>query len=231
MKSWWLTLETRIDGLALRERGMVFMAGALLVLTLFSTAVIDPMSAREKQLSQQIRQDQQQIAALQSEIQARVSAHRADPDTAERIRLQQLQRESTEIREQMKGMQNGLVAPEKMPALLEDLLKRDGKLQLRSLKTLPVAVLNETPVSAAPGAAQPRKDAHPVPPQHAVYKHAVQIVVQGGYHDLLRYLASIEDMPWQIFWERASLDVHAHPSATLTLTLFTLSLDRKWLHI
>lgn len=225
MKAWWLKLEGRINALSLRERAMVFLVAALVLTTLFSTAIIDPLSAREKQLSQQIRQDQQQIVALQSEIQARVSAHHADPDSALRDRLRQLQRESGELRESLKGMQNGLVAPENMAAMLQTLLKRDAGLQLRSLKTLPVGVLNDRPAS-------PRKDAPEAKhPSSAVYKHGVQLVVQGSYLDLMRYVADIGNMPWQIFWEKATLEVDAYPTATLTLTLFTLSLDKKWLNI
>lgn len=227
MKSWWLKLETRIDALSLRERGMVFLVAALLLITLFSTAVIDPLSAREKTLSQQIKQDLQQIAALQSEIQARVNDHRSDPDAAVRMRLQQLQRESTGIREQLKDMQSGLVAPANMTAMLQDLLKRDGGLQLRSLKTLPVSVLS----AADAGKAAKKDGAEQALPGGAVYKHGVELVVQGSYLDLLRYLAEIEGMPWQIFWEKASLEVDTHPTATLTLTLFTLSLDKTWLNI
>ena len=235
MKAWWLKLENRIDALSLRERSMVFLVAALVLVTLFSTVVIDPLAAREKVLSQQMKQDRQQVAALQTEIQARVNAHRVDPDAASRSRLQQLQRESGEIREQLKGMQNGQVAPEQMTAMLQDLLRRDSGLQLRSLRTLPVTVLNEAvtaQVASGAAASQPGKDGvEQTLPRNAVYKHGVQLVVQGGYLDLMRYLSDIEGMPWEIFWEKASLEVNNHPSATLTLTLFTLSLDKKWLNI
>lgn len=232
MKSWWTKIESRIDALGLRERAMAFAVAALILVSLFSVLVIDPLSAREKKLSQQIRQDQQQIAALQAEIQARVNAHRIDPDAANRTRLQQLQRESGEIRDRLKGMQKGLVAPEKMTALLEDLLKRDRNLQLRSLKTLPVSVISAaTAETQAPGKNGPKDNPEPQEVKEAVYKHSVQIVVRGGYLDLMRYLTEIEELPWQVFWEKASLDAREHPGATLTLTLFTLSLEKKWLNI
>jgi MSHA biogenesis protein MshJ len=58
----------------------------------------------------------------------------------------------------------------------------------------------------------------------------VEIVVQGGYMDMMNYMAALEAMPWQLFWGRAKLSVDEYPNATLTLTLFTLSLDKAWLN-
>jgi MSHA biogenesis protein MshJ len=65
----------------------------------------------------------------------------------------------------------------------------------------------------------------------AVYKHGVEIVVQGSYPDMVDYLTDLESMPWQLFWANAKLNVDSYPKSSLTLTLFTLSLDKKWLHI
>jgi MSHA biogenesis protein MshJ len=36
-------------------------------------------------------------------------------------------------------------------------------------------------------------------------------------------------MPTQLFWGRAQLDVEDYPVSRLTLTLYTLSLDAKWM--
>ena len=64
-----------------------------------------------------------------------------------------------------------------------------------------------------------------------VYKHGVELVVKGSYADLTQYLMRLEGLPWQMFWGKAELKVEEYPKATLTLTLFTLSLDKTWLRI
>jgi MSHA biogenesis protein MshJ len=66
---------------------------------------------------------------------------------------------------------------------------------------------------------------------NTVYRHDVEIVVQGGYLDIMKYLAQLEAMPWHLFWSKAKLSVDEYPKTTLTLTLFTLSLDKKWLNL
>lgn len=237
MKAFWQKFEAQIDGLSLRERAMAFAIAALVIVTLLSFVLIDPLMTREKQLSQRVKQDRQLISAMQSEILDRVRAYGADPDADDLKRLQDLKRESGQLRERLHGMQASLVEPIKMVALLEDLLKRDGKLQLRSLRTLPVTLLNEPETDqAATAQSRPAPDGdRPTPPapemKETVYKHSVEIVVEGSYLDLLRYLAELESLPWKVFWAQAQLNAEAYPKTTLSLTLFTLSLDRKWLNI
>ncbi len=71
----------------------------------------------------------------------------------------------------------------------------------------------------------------PTPPTAQVYKHAVEIVLTGNYLDLLAVLQEMEKLPWQLYWAKASLRTEQHPQSTLTLHIFTLSLDQIWLDL
>ncbi|KQQ40330.1 hypothetical protein ASF61_06050 [Duganella sp. Leaf126] len=66
-------------------------------------------------------------------------------------------------------------------------------------------------------------------PRELLYRHSVEIVVQGSYLDMIDYMQALETLPAQLFWGGARLDATRYPSATLTLTLSTLSLDEKWM--
>jgi MSHA biogenesis protein MshJ len=240
MKEYWQRLETKIDAMSLRQRAMAFGIAALVLITLVNTVMLDPLLAQQKQYSQQVKLDQQQISAIQAEIQLRVASHDMDPDAPSRARLQTLKQQSAKLREDLMGMQKGLVSPDKMASLLEDLLRKNGRLRLTSLKTLPVSLLNDSAEQSAqsPGGRKtlgtsPLQKSKPETRQSAdaVYKHGVEIVVQGSYPDMVDYLTDLESMPWQLFWANAKLNVDSYPKSSLTLTLFTLSLDKKWLHI
>lgn len=215
---------------------MAFAIAALLLITAVDTFFLAPLLSEQKAASQQVTQDQQQIASLQNEIRVRVASHDIDPDGPNRIRLRELKQQSALLHEELLNMQKGLVSPDKMASLLEDMLKRNGRLQLTSLKTLPVTLLNEpaasdaAPAKTANGTATVDKSANQML-RSAVYKHGVEIVVQGGYLDILNYMTDLESMPWQLFWANAKLNAATYPKATMTLTLFTLSLDKKWLYI
>jgi MSHA biogenesis protein MshJ len=240
MKQYWQRIALKIDALSLRERAVIFGAAALVLLTLVNTALLEPQSAKQKQLSQRIKQEQAQIAGLQAEILQKVTSHAIDPDAATRIRLQALKEQSAQMQGTMRNVQTGLISPDKMSDLLESMLKQNGKLRLVSLKTLPVAGLNESvPTESKPAGektaaatASPAKDKQESQPAAgSLYKHGVEVMVQGEYLDMMNYMAALEAMPWQLFWGRAKLSVDEYPKATLTLTLFTLSLDKAWLNI
>lgn len=232
MKEQWQKISLKIDALTLRERVMAFAGAAAVLITLVNMLLLDPLMSRQKQLTQQVQQEQQRIAAMQTEIQSMLKSHSGNSDVLNRQRLRLLEEESGQLRAELKSMQKGLVSPDRMAALLEDLLRQNGRLRMTAMKTLPVALLNE-PVHAADNAAA--KDAKVNPDSEAavdaLYKHGVEIVVQGGYADILNYLAQLEAMPWQLFWSNARLQADTYPDATLTLTVYTLSLDKRWLHI
>lgn len=224
MKQYWQQLADRIDAMTLRERGLIFAMLAAVLLSLISLALIDPLMAIQKQLAGKMAQEQTQMAAVQSALEAMIHARSLDPDALNRERLQQLKRQLAEMDKSLEGMQNGLVAHDKMAALLEDILRRNGQLQLVNLKTLPAASIVDigTDNTTQPAASKQ---------QALVYKHGVELTVQGNYNGLLNYLAELEKLPWQMFWSKAKLDAHEYPKVKLSLTLYTLSLDKAWLSI
>jgi len=142
-------------------------------------------------------------------------------------------------------VQKGLVAPEKIAPLLENLLSGHGKLRLMAMKTLPVTGMNESFAASAPpvaggtapitSTAQPNQPVQPAAaaakPRELLYRHGVEIVLQGSYLDMISYMAALEALPVQLFWGKASLDAQQYPNSRLTLTLYTLSLDQKWMKL
>lgn len=104
MKQYWQRISLRIDALSLRERAMVFLMAALVVITLINTVLLDPLFSRQKLLSQQMAQEQTQIASIQAEIQQKVRLHTMDPDAANRARLQQLKQQAGQLHASLQDM-------------------------------------------------------------------------------------------------------------------------------
>jgi MSHA biogenesis protein MshJ len=239
MKQYWQKSVLKIDALTLRERIIIFAMVAILLIAIVNVLFLDPLFTRQKQLSEQLKTEQLLVNQIQTEIRQAVMVQK-DPDAANRERLKTLTQELSQMQTVLLDMQKGLVSPDKMTLLLEDILKRNGKLRLLSLKTLSSSNLLE-PVApeikagaeknVVLTAATTKNVSENAPLAGAVYKHGVEIVVQGGYLDMVNYMAQLEAMPWQLFWGKAKLNVDDYPKATLTLTLFTLSLDKKWLNL
>jgi MSHA biogenesis protein MshJ len=108
--------------------------------------------------------------------------------------------------------------------VLEDVLTRNSRVHLVRLKTLPVTALVDREAKGEPARAATQGGA-----DRLVYKHGIDLTLEGGYLDLLDYLARLEKLPWQMFWARTHIDATQYPRVQMTVTLYTLSLDEAWL--
>ncbi|OGS90370.1 MAG: agglutinin biogenesis protein [Gallionellales bacterium GWA2_60_18] len=224
MKRYWELACNRIDELSLRERVMVFAAVAFVVVALLNALLLDPLLAKQKTLAAQVIQQQEKAKELQGQVQATLQAMRDDEHSPLRQRIAQLRAQQAEQDGYLQSRRDRLIPPDEMAGLLEQVLNRNGRLQLVALKTLPVGLLipprDKTAANAQAGGSQ-----------RQIFKHGVQITVRGSYPDLLQYLTALENMQAQMFWGEAVMSVEQYPSATLTLTLYTLSMDKTWLTV
>ncbi|WP_229425002.1 type II secretion system protein GspM [Massilia sp. Se16.2.3] len=154
MKERLIALGARIDALTLRERVLLFAAVAASVVFLMYFFGLKPMFARQEQLRGQIVQQQNNIEGIDNEIRQKIEAAQVDPDAPTRTRIATVRAQTIALAEALRAMQNGLVAPERMAPLLDQILRANGRLQLVSMRTLPVeSVLHAARVLHRP---QPR---------------------------------------------------------------------------
>ena len=126
----------------------------------------------------------------------------------------------------MHEIEANLVGPDRMLALLEQMLDGHGQLRVREMKSLPRTDLVAEAASKVPGPAGSAPAERP-----ALYRHGIELTLEGSFADLVRYLEALENMPQRLLWGAMQLKVEQHPKALLTLRVYTLSLDRHWLEI
>ena len=209
----WRKLEQRFARLTRRERGILLIGGLALIL-IVGYSLVDSMLARQQMLSKQISQANADTAMAKAQSQVIVRQLAEDPDARARARIAALSEEAHDLDAQMQGINRGLVPPQRMAEILEKMLTRDSRVKLVKLKTLPVSYLIERK--------EPSKGAN-------VYKHGIEITLQGRYLDMLNYLDRLEALPWQMFWAQAQMDARNYPAVRIKVTVFTLSLDKEWL--
>ncbi len=221
----WLTLANRIDAASLRERMMIFAAATLVLITLVNSLLISPLLTKQKQLSQEIVQTQHTTEQLQAQVQAIIQAGSVDPDQPLQARLAQLRQQADAGGKTLDDIQSKLIAPQQMPALLEDLLRSNKEVHLVALKTLPITLLNDNKTDAKTETKNDDKLPH-------IYRHGIELVISGKYLALTRYLNALESLPWRMFWGQATLTVGDDDGVVqLKLHLYTLSQDKTWLSI
>lgn len=242
MKKYWERIASKIDALSLRDRAILFLIISTLAVMLVNTFVLDPQFAKQKQLSEKIKRDEIQISNYRLESEQLQIAGKFDPDTASKNRLIELKTllESADL--EVAKLQKNLVKPEQMDHLLEGILKRSKGLQLISMESLPVLNLmakTESKIESSPSSS-PSLNSNSesisakttmTPNEHGVYKHEVELVLEGKYLDMLAYMQALESMPQQLYWSESEMQVLDYPKARLRLRLFTLSLEKSWLNL
>lgn len=240
MKQQWQQFALKFDALSVRERIMVFGASAVLMIFMVVYLFVDPLLTRRKALADTIAQRQQAVAAIDVEMAQRMAAHAGDPNQQDRIRLERIRQEVQQMRQALQSTQNGLVAPERIVPMLQQLLKQQANLRLVSLATLPSGAMGQgghvatKAAASAPAvvpAGQSPADSEPVKAPAVLYRHGVEIVLRGNYLDMVNYMDAVEAMPAHVFWGKVNMQVEQYPNATLSLTLYTLSLDEKWISL
>lgn len=222
MKEQWRKIADRVDALALRERVMLFVMMAVILITPVNLFLLEPVRIKQKNLLSEMAGRQAEIEALQTQLQGMVSNTQADPDAENRNRIRDLTRKLEELEAPMETAQQSLVSPEKSAFLLGELLAQNPRLRLISLKTLPAT-------TALENKADPAKNGGAT--TSLVYRHGMQMIVEGNYHDLQQYLATLEKLPWRVVWGEADLRVDEYPKIVLSLTLYTLSLEKVWMSV
>ncbi len=213
MKDFIARSAAQIDGLALRQRVLVFFTVACVLIFAAETAFTSPLRAKHRRLVAEMTQEQKDLAALQADVQRLLQGSAVDPDVADRRREARLQEDLRQLNARVVEEQRRFTPPDRMRRVLEELLERNRGLSLVDLKTLPaVPIAGQRP--GAPG---------------GMYRHGLELTVRGTYGELYEYLRALEHLPNQLYWGRAELTVDVHPFLTLKLTVHTLSFDRAWL--
>jgi MSHA biogenesis protein MshJ len=208
-----------------RERVLLIAAAAAVALVLADSLWLSPawrsfQAGRSAQASalQQQQGLQTDIAQLQTQGAAQVRQQQAE--------LQQWRQRLRDGDAALRSHEDSLVGPDRMRDLLEQLLARHGEVRVRAMRSLGRSDLLAAGPAAAASAPAAGADA-----AGGLYRHGVELVLEGGYADLLGYLQAMESLPQRVLWGAVSLKVEQHPRSVLTLRVYTLSRDRAWLEI
>ena len=234
---YWQLIGDKFAALSKRERWITFAALLVAVYALLNAILLSPVLTRMHSLSNELQTDQTQIQSLTQQLDAYSHNPAVDPDALNKERIAKLQANLQQLETQLNSLQTRLISPEKMPELLRNLLKKNGKLKLIELTTLPTkgllkAAADDVKTSSQTVVADTQSQAiKNTQTESPVFKHGVEITVEGRYLDLLDYVTELEKMPWHILWSKVDLTVKDYPINQLKLTVYTLSLDKTWLSI
>lgn len=215
LKKQFVDFANRIDAMSLRERALMFITLLVALYFLTVNVLFGPLNMERDRLQQQVNQKHQETQALELQVQA-LAGTGEHPDAAKRKKLEALQENLKIMDTELVRATSGLVTPREMARLVEQMLLKNRGLQVMKVESLPATpLLNviENAVGSGP----------------MVYKHGMNIEVKGGYMDILRYLKSLEALPWKVFWGKVTLKTEKYPDSRASVLIYTLSTREAWI--
>lgn len=219
----WVQLANRYAALTQRERVLVALGLVLGPLLIGNALFVDPQWTLAKGLRNTISTESASLAGLQGQVENLQQQLRIDPDAGKKSELEALSGERNKLDEQLRQFGSALVRPEDMNGLLERLLARQTGLRLVSLKTMPPQSVLREKEAAKEG------DSKPLERSFDLYRHGVEIRLEGNYGQLQAYLNQLEKLPQRLLWGPLNYRVIDYPRSEMTLTVYTLSPDKSWL--
>jgi len=210
----WAQWSAKLDELSLRERALVFVAVAAVVVLLVHAVALQPLLREQRAYLERVKQNQTQLQSINDALLKGAQGAAHDPRVAKRERIRALEGQVAASERALAERRKEQITPEQLTRLLQDIVGRNGNLRVHALRVLP-----GTPLSAAPTTGMP-----PAPPgRGALYRHAVEVEMSGSYLELLSYLEEVEALPWRLGWASVELKTTAYPEVHLKATLSTVS--------
>ncbi len=203
-------IDEQIDALSIRGRVLIFSAAVLFLFIVLDGLLFGPVIAKQKMLYSSIQQQNQSVAQVQTQLGKFAAGSGQGLDAESHIVVA---RRVEEQKAMLGELQTRLIPADKIVYLLEDTLAEHTSLKLISLRTLQADRQHRAEGSS----------------EVVLFEHHVEVLLQGGYADLMRYLDDLESSSMQVFWKSVVLNVVQYPRSELRLVLYTLSKDATWL--
>jgi MSHA biogenesis protein MshJ len=216
-------LQNLINNLTTRERVLVLLGILSVIYLLWDSFLISPIQSVNKALLGERLSTQEQMLNLETR---RILANGLLKNSKKQDIEKEIQRYKKKIKDfdgKIVERLQGRVAAENMVSLLNDVLRKNERLELISINNLPARpFVNQD---------EKNKDVQVEAQLVGIYMHSLEMQLHGSYLDILAYLQSLEKLPWKVFWDQVSLDVLEYPKIKVTIRVHTFSLKDGWLSV
>lgn len=222
MKERVAAIAERLDGLAPKERVLLLLATSLVLFMGWRSVGLQPLALREQLLLSQTAQQRTRLAEIDVEAARIVEAARHDPNDALRAQISTAEQATATFAAEIRELAGELIEPGQMAGILQSVLEQTRGLEFVGLEGLGAEPLlpRRKPAKNAVDGAETR-----------AFRHGFRVRFNASYLDTLAYLRALEALPWRFFWEAVDLEVTEHPQARVSVVVYTLSLDRRWIGV
>jgi MSHA biogenesis protein MshJ len=202
MKRWWTVISARVDALSLRER--VFLFASLLVVSMLLADVLwlSPAQSLHRQMTQRFAAQDAELQRLRDEL--RRSSVETGPGRQMRETLAKVRERLAAVNEEIAQTPTTTLEETPLSKVLVHFLRQQKGLVLVRTATLPVE--------------KPSMQGTPLP---GLKRRGLTLTVSGPYHELTRYVESLERALPALHWGEMKM-ASSKPPTELSLQVWLL---------
>lgn len=200
-----------------RERAIIVAAVLLCLFTVWDQLFYTPMEEKLSELESQQARLEAQSQTAQNTLLKTLNASTSPEDDVRQLELSALQSSIERLDSQIQSLDNLAIPPDLMPSMLEKLLSAHKNLKLLSLK------------NTAPQQVPAEED--PTLGRVKIYKHGMQVSLEGNYMATAKYLLDIENLPWTMLFDKLTFKTLDYPNSKIEIELGTVSLSEEWIGV
>jgi MSHA biogenesis protein MshJ len=205
VRTWW-------GRRAPRERALAVAVLVVLGAALLESLGLGPQRAATAQAVRQLAAARKHL----EQVEALAAQQAASTESALHQRRETLAARRVQATQVIDAAQVDLIDPQEMTRQLEAILARHPALRVVGMASIAPAPL------AGPGDGRAAT---------GIFRHGLQVQIEGPYLELLGYLEALEHAPYRLYWRELDLRVGATGVPVTSLVFFTLSRESTWLRL
>ena len=217
MNSYFKSYASKFDALSLRERFLFGITMLVVVSLAWWHFYAEPVMSETNTLVEENIKISAEVSQTRAAIRDIRNTIAAGVNQEKKIKLAQLERALEAVEERLRLKTIELIDPEKMFRLMTQLIYKESRLKLQSLKRREVkpAITLADEQQEDPG----------------IYRHVLEVMFSGKFSDILKYMQSLEALDWKLIWDEIEIVSEEYPLITVKLVISTLSTRKEWVGV
>lgn len=221
-------LKARFKQLTARERNIILVLALVVVVFLWDQLLFAPLQRDSQKVKQQINALNNNLATQTNQLTEVMESAKHDPNRELKQKHQQLSQSLQQLETRQQSLTANLIPPRQMAEVLEQVLRQKTRLKLVKVTSLPAEKLTGTTEQTQSGAG---KSGTGNSETSVLYRHGVELELEGSYFETLGYLRSLEQLRWKVLWDSLEYEVQEYPRAQIRLQINTLSTNAGWIGV
>lgn len=214
-------VRKKFDSLSLRERILLVVVSMVILYGLWHIMLYDYVLATDQEISQKVKEIQDQIMGLEGQIDTLSGLLGRNPTSVLLAQATELKNINDTLGQKIIESTKKMVTPKDMTKILSDLIEKTSDLTVTSMESIPT-----TPLFNAKNLQEDGKTR-----VFQVFKQGLRVEMIGGFFETLKFLKALEQTHINVIWDELTYEVQEYPKAKVVIVLHTLSLEEGWIGV